>query len=458
MHIKTTKGLNIPIKGAPRPLPLGSEIPSLATPTHLALDLTPFDDVKFKVLVAEGERVKLGQPLAEDKAHPGRYFVSPAGGVVREVRRGLKRRLLDIVIDVAKEEEHLKHPPLNLSQTSREELIDFLKLGGVFTNIRQRPFNFLAHPNKAPRSIFVKALESEPFVPPAEMQVYGYEKEFQTGLDALLKLTDGQVNLVYHADTNLKAFSAAQGVVRHTAEGPDPIASPSLHIEKIDPIYSAQDILWVLNAHTVVAIGYLVLHGERFVNRVISIAGPGMIEGKTGYFRTREGYPISHLIEGRLSKGWVRLISGSPLSGKQVEATDFLGYDDYCFCSIPENATRELLHFFRLGLNKFSISRAYLSGHLDNKDREYDFTTNQHGERRAFIDGSLYDQVMPLAIPTMPLVKAVMGEDYDRAVELGLLQVDSEDFALATFVDPSKIEMVDIMRRGLRNYAADILK
>lgn len=462
VHIKITKGLDIPIKGepsgSPQPLIPAGEVSPLTTPSFIGLDLTSFEEIKFKVLVRVDDRVKLGQPLLEDKDSPGRFFVSPAGGIVREIRRGLKRRLLYIVIEVSNSEEFEKHASLSPLQASRQELIDRLKLGGIFTRIRQRPFNFLADPKKVPRSIFVKALESAPFTPPAEWQVAGYEKEFQTGLDALTKLTDGQVHLVYRQGTKARAFLEAKGVQKHTAEGPHPIANVSLHIDQIDPIRSPEDVIWTLDAHTVVAIGYLLIHGQYFVPRIVSIAGPGVLDGKTGYFKVREGYPISALLSGRVRKGLVRLVSGSPLTGHQVEPEDFLGFDDMVFCVLPENTRREFLSFFRLGADKYTFSGTYLSGHLDNTHREYDFTTNQHGEHRPFIDSSLYDEVMPLPIPTMQLIRAILAEDYDLAVQLGLLEVDSEDFALPSFVCPSKMEMVDIVKKGLRRYAADILK
>lgn len=461
-HIKITRGLDIPIKGKPEGTPkllvASGDARALTTPTHLALDLHAFDEIRFKLLIHVGDQVKLGQPLVEDKTTPGRFFVSPAGGIVREIRRGLKRRLLDIVIEVTGEEEIERKPAFNLADASREALIEHLMQNGLFARIRQRPFNFLANPHKVPRSIFIKAVESAPFVPPAEMQVAGYEREFQEGLRALSKLTDGKVHLVYRKDTPSRLFSEAKGVEKHTVEGPHPISHLSLHIQKIDPIRSAEDVIWTLDAHTVVAIGYLLLRGQYLVDRVVSIAGPGIIEGKTGYFKVREGFPIAALIAGRVAKGPVRLISGNPLTGRKVESEDYLDYTDYCLCAIPENTKREFLHFFRLGANKYTFSGTYLSGHLDHTHREYDFTTSLHGEHRPFIDSTLYDEVMPLSIPTMHLVKALLAEDYDLAAELGLLEVDSEDFALPAFVDPSKIEMPDIVRQGLRRYAADMLR
>jgi Na+-transporting NADH:ubiquinone oxidoreductase subunit A len=461
VHIKVSKGLNIPIAGQPvgqpKPLMAGAGTSSITIPQKIGLDLTPFEECKFKILVRVDDRVKLGQPLVEDKDCPGRYFVSPAGGVVREIRRGLKRRLLDIVIEVAQEEEIEKHAPVS-TQITRQELIERLKLGGLFTHIRQRPFNFLANPHKTPRNIFVKAVETAPFTPPAEMQVAGYEKEFQQGLDALTKLTDGKVHLVYHSGTDSRAFLEAKGVEKHTVEGPHPAANPSVHLAQIDPIKGVDDVVWTLNAHTVVAIGYLLMHGEYFVPRIISIAGTGVLEGKTGYFKVREGYPINALIAGRVKKGFVRLISGNPLTGHQVESEDYLGYDDTVFCILTENTQREFMHFFRLGTEKYTYSGTYLTGHLNHTDREFDFSTNLHGEHRPFIDSAMSDEVMPLNVSTMHLVKAVLAEDFDTAAELGLLEVDSEDFALPSFVCPSKMEMVDIIKKGLARYAGDVLK
>lgn len=457
-HFKITKGLDIPIKGKPegkvRPLiPSGGAAP--VPPAQVSLNLNPFDDVKFKLLVKPGDVVKLGQPLAEDKMCAGRMFCSPGGGIIKEIRRGVKRRLLDIVIDIAKSEEHFDHKPLSVGQASRQQIIDLLKVGGLFAHIRSRPYNLLADPTKTPRSIFVKAVESAPFVPPAEFQVLGHEKEFQSGLDALAKLTDGDVHLFYNSDTPLQAFKETKNVKNHTVEGPHPVGTYSPYIQALDPIKSADDIVWTVNAHDVVAIGHLLTKGRYFIDRVVGIAGPGVLETHSGYYQGRMGMPVYSLISGRIEHGTMRLISGDPLMGRKVEIDDFLGFYDYAFSVIPENEDREFLHFFRLGVDKYSFSRAYLSGHLNNRDREYDFSTSLHGEHRAFIDSSLYDEVQALPISTMLLVKAVMAEDFDLAEQLGLLNVDSEDFALSTFVCPSKIEMIDIIKTGLRQHAKD---
>jgi Na+-transporting NADH:ubiquinone oxidoreductase subunit A len=461
-HIKVTKGLDIPIEGKPsgklRPLKMSGEASENKTPKTIALNLDPFDGIRFKLLAKKGDRVAIGQPLVEDKLTEGRVFVSPAGGVVAEVRRGLKRRLIDIVIALDPDEQQYDLGSLKIDQASRAQITDFLMRGGLFAHIRQRPFNTLADPSKTPRNIFVKAVESAPFVPPAELQVEGKEEEFQLGLTALSKLTDGRVHLVYHKNSTCQAFTEAKNVEKHTGEGPHPLGTHSLHIEKIDPIQNVEDVVWTLNTYDVVSIGHLIKTGHIYTERVISIAGPGVISERIGYFKVRNGSPVEMLISNRLEKGYMRLISGDPLTGQKVEPEGYLGFYHFAFCVIPENVSREFLHFFRLGVHKYSFSKAYYSGHIDNNKHTYRFTTNQHGEHRAFIDPTLYEKVMPLNVPTMQLVKAVMAEDYDLAEELGLLAVDSEDFALPSFVCPSKIEMTDIIKEGLKTHAADMLE
>jgi Na+-transporting NADH:ubiquinone oxidoreductase subunit A len=453
VQIKTTKGLDIPIKGKPK-----GELKSLPHSEHIALDLSPFEEIKFRLLVKPGDPVKIGQPLAEDKDSPGRMFVSPAGGVVKDVKRGLKRRLLAIVIELRGKETYEEYTPLDFSVASREEIIARFKEAGIFTLIRCRPFNLLANPALTPRSIFVKALQSAPFAPPDELQVKGLEREFQIGLNTLSKLTSGSVHLVYRNGSDCKAFTEAKNVQKHTAEGPHPVSNHSIHIHFIDPIKKVDDVVWTLNTIDVIAIGHLMLSGRCWNERVISIAGTGILPDRLGFFKTRAGVAVADIIAGRLPKGLVRLISGDVLTGEKVTAEDYLGFYDTVLCAIPENSEREFLHFFRLGADKYSFSRAYLSGLFQKSKQEYDFTTSQHGEPRPFIDSSLENEVMPLRLPIEHLVKAVMAEDYELAEALGLLEVDGEDFALATFVCPSKIEMAEIMKNGLKQYAKEILQ
>lgn len=451
-RIKVKKGLDIPIEGAPT-----GAVQDLPKVNEIALNVADLDDHRFKLLAKKGDHVLLGQPIVMDKNYKGRNFVAPGSGHVKEIRRGLKRRLLSVVITLDAEEKAFDHGKVDIQSASREDILAKMMESGAMPHLRHRPFNILANPGNLPRSIFVKGIESAPFTPPPSMQIEGFEADFQYGLDTLAKLTDGAVHLVIRQGESCEALTKAKNVTLHTAEGPHPVANSSVHIHHIDPIKTVEDVVWTANVQDVITIGRQMRTGERHTSRVISIAGNGVLPEKRGFFKVREGYPIGALVAGRNEGGLQRLISGDVLTGSKVEAEDFLGFRDTVFCILPENTTREMLHFFRPGLNKYSATRAYFSGHIKPGAKQFSFDTNQHGEHRGFVDAAVYDRVMPMKIPTMLLVKAIQGDDFETAEELGLLEVDSEDFALATFICPSKQEHCSIVKEALQSYAQDVL-
>lgn len=446
MHITIKQGLDIPILGAPE-----GKLKKVEEHSELALDLSPFRRTQFKLLVQENEEVCIGQPLVFDKKCPDRVFVSPASGRVKAINRGLKRRLLHIVIECVGEKKYLQHPRITLQSSSRADLIQYLLRAGMFPHIRQRPCDVLADPTKTPRTIFVNAIRSTPFSPSAYLVVRGHETEFQLGLNVLRRLTDGIVHLVYPKGSTLHAFTNADGVEHHTAEGPHPIGNVSIHIEKISPILRSDEIVWTIEAEDVLRIGRLLQRGIYDPRRVVGIGGEGVPKEKRVYWESKLGCSFSDITGIQETAATHRLVTGNLLMGEKAEGGDYLSFYQNCFSLIPERAEhREMFHFFRLGAKKYSASKAYLSAFMRGK--KFGFTTNLHGEERAFVDGTIYDKVMPLGVSTMHLVKAILAEDYDAAQELGLLEVSSEDFALPTFVCPSKIEMVDIVREGLESY------
>lgn len=451
MDFSIKKGLDIPMEGSPE----GEMLP-FPTPSQVALCFDPFEEQRFKLLVKVGDPVKIGTPLAMSKTEPPLMFVSPGGGTVSSIVRGEKRRLCAIVVELGDSEEKLQHEPIILHKASGEEILERLRLGGALAHLRARPFNRLVSPLDHPRDIFVQAIASAPFAVPFELQVAGREKEFQIGLDALGHLTEGQVHLVHHKDSGFAPFCNAQGVSIHRASGPHPIGNPSVHIHKISPIRSVQDVVWTLTALDCVIIGSLISKGEYPVQRIVSIAGNGILPHKRRYYEARAGLAISDCIADRIINDELQLISGDPLSGHGVSNIDFMGFDHTAFCSIPKNQKRESFHFFRIGGKKYTATKAYLSGHRPPPPYGYSFTTNQHGEERPFIDARVYRKVMPMRIPTMFLIKAVLAEDFELAEQLGLLEVAPEDFALPAFICPSKIDMISIIKKGLVTYSREV--
>ena len=450
-HIKIRKGLNIPIKGNP-----SGDLQTMDDQEIYALDLSPFESTKLSLLKQEGDSVQTGEPVALDKMHPERKFISPATGKIVSVIRGLKRRILSVVIERASEEKFYSSEKLSFFKASSTDLLKSFAEVGLLSHIRQRPCNVLPSCHCPPDEIFIQAIESAPFAPPPHLEVEGKEDLFHIGIMVLSKLIGKNVQLVYRSGSDCPAFYDADHSNHHTAEGPHPIANPSVHIAKISPILRANKRVWTLTVNDAILIGSFAKLGVYYPYRVISVAGEGIPDKKRGYFRVRRGALIENLLsEGRLPSE-VRYISGNPLTGKRVNKEDFLGFYDHIFCALPEKSEeREPFHFLRLGRKKYTATRAFLSAFLPK--REVSFSTNLHGEERAFVDSEIYQKFLPLKVPIVPIVKALLAEDYEKAEDMGLFEIDSEDFALPSFVCPSKIPMTDIVRRGLIAYATQYL-
>jgi Na+-transporting NADH:ubiquinone oxidoreductase subunit A len=442
VHIKVAKGLNIPIAGQPATdnvfsLPLG----------QYAYDLRPYERLHLRIIVEEGQEVAKGQALAIEPAPPGRVFVAPLPSKVVAIHRGAKRHPLEIVLDPLPSSglvEPDPHP--NLLEGDRAETVSQLLKAGLLPCIRFRPFNRIANPGFLPKSIFVKAVETAPLVPAAEMQIQGRELQFQTGIKVLQRLTDGKVHVVAAAHSPIEALCEALPCSVHTVEGPHPASNPSLHIQHIDPILSSKDLIWTATALDVIRIGQYCISGELWVDQIVSIAGPGIKEGSSCYARTFPGIPISSLIGNMLIEQPVRLISGDPLTGSEVSKSDFLRHGHTTLSALPEASKTEnkLLYFMRLQTDSYTSTNTYIT----NREKRYSLTTNQHGEVRPFIDGAVYDKVMPFNVLPTLMAKALLVDDLDKAVAYGFLDIVPEDFALADFICPSKISLMQIVKEG----------
>jgi len=447
MHLKIKKGLDLPLSNPPK-----GEVQNLERPENIGLDLSSFSNLRLRLLVNENDSVKIGQPLVEDKVVDQRTFISPASGTIKEIIRGDKRSIKTIVIKLDDSESHFDTNPIDFKKASSSDIVQALHKNSLLAHVISRPFCRIPNPGKMPKSIFIKALESAPYLPDVKMQLKGYEKEFQAGLDVLSRITPEKVHLVHKVEDN-DFFSQMKNVNIHSAAGPHPIANPSLHIYMIDPITSPTDVVWSLSVNDVITIGMFFTSGKYHIDRIVSVAGSGCMAEKVGFFKTRMGVSLKTLLNNRLISQSSEIISGDPLTGEARDINGFLGFFHTCVSVIKKSETREPFHFFRLGMNKYSATKTYLSGFL--KSKKFDFTTNQHGEHRAFVDNSVYEKVMPMRIPTMQLMKAIIVEDFEAAIELGLLEVAPEDFALPSFVCPSKNEMIKIVKEGLKKYSEE---
>lgn len=449
VHIRIKKGLDIPINGAPR-----GNLQLLPQAETVGITFSPYDTHALRLFVKEGDLVAQGEAIVYDAHNDAVVAVAPDAGRVKQIVRGAKRALQAIIIERIETEPTFTQ---QIENRSPQDILHALSRAGLFFSVRKRPFDTLARPEEKPRSIFVQAVATAPFAPPPELDLIGFEAEFQQGLTALSKLAP--VHLVYASKSTARPFLQAVNVEHHTIEGPHPAGNVSVHIAHIDPIKTPEDCIWSFTTWEVLALGHYLHRGHTLNQRVISIAGEGVKEPARGYLRAPVGASISEILKERLVTNKCRLLAGDPLTGRQL-STDFatnqcLGFRENILCAIPDEVEREPLHFFRLGANKFTASHAYLSGFF--KKALYHFTTSQHGEERAFIDGSIYEKVMPLPVLPMQIAKACLAEDFDKAREYGLIETAAEDFALCEFVCPSKVEMMDIVREALAKYSKELL-
>ncbi len=442
MDIRIKRGLKIPLSGEP-----SNEVKQAPFPKLVALDVSIHEALRFQILVKPGDKVLVGDPVLADQKMPSRLFVSPASGTIKEIIRGEKRRILFVSIETDAEQSAKVLPALE--NPDAEEIVKRLLESGLFTSIYQRPCKRLVNPDVLPEAIFVKASESAPFLPSPELEINEQKENFTGGLEALKKLTKGAVHLVSD-----ETISCPEGVQNHTVSGLHPRANASVHIYHIHPIKNPEQVIWTLTAHTVIAIG-AILKGEFYQSKLISLSGEGVKEQDRMVYRVIEGSSMKELLENRVIEGELRLISGDPLMGHATSWDGFLTRDAFAVCALPDQIKRTFSHFLGLGVKRYTATRTYLSALFSAKARS--FSTSQHGEERAFVDGSYYDKVMPMRIPTMQLVKALIAEDFEKAVSLGLLEVDAEDFALPSFICPSKIAMTDIVKRGQQLYAEQYL-
>jgi Na+-transporting NADH:ubiquinone oxidoreductase subunit A len=421
-------------------------ISDLPLPETFAIKPTNFIGITPKLLVKQGDEVFAGTALFNDKNNEAIKFCSPVSGEIIEILRGEKRRILEVKILADKEIRYVSFNKTNPHDLSREDIIQTLLNSGVWPFIRQRPFGIIANPNETPKSIFISAFDSNPLAPDNDLIMQGEDSAFQTGLDALRKLTDGKVHLNMDADTTAtKVFTNAKGVEINKISGPHPAGNVGVQIHLIDPVNKGE-VVWCLNPQGVLIVGRLFMQGKFDASSMVALTGSQIKNPK--YYKTIVGSAVKNIIaDGQLKEGENRIISGNVLTGNQISGDGYLDFYDYQITVIPEGREPEFMGWLAPGFKKFSMSRTFFS--WLNPNKKHDLNTNLHGEERPFVVTGEYEKVFPMNIYPVHLLKSILIEDIELMENLGIYEVVEEDFALCEFVCTSKIESQEIIRRGL---------
>ena len=445
--IKLRKGLDINLKGK-----ASQELMSVKEPGFYALVPEDFTGITPKVVVKEQEYVMAGGPLFIDKNHPELKFVSPVSGVVTSVERGARRKVLNIVVEAAAEQDYEEFGKKDVNALNGESVKAALLEAGMFAFIRQRPYDVIADPTMYPKAIFVSAFDSNPLAPDFEFALKGEEANFQTGLDALSKMAKTYLSI--SVKQKAAALTQARNVTITAFDGPNPAGNVGVQINHISPVVKGETV-WTIGAEAVIFIGRLFNTGRVDMTRKVAVTGSEVL--KPAYCKLKVGALLTNVFSGNVTTGRdLRYISGNVLTGKKVNPNGFLGAFDSQLTVIPEgDDIHEMLGWIMPRFNQFSVNHSYFSWLLGN-NKEYVLDARIKGGERHMIMSNEYDKVFPMDIFPEYLVKAIIAGDIDRMEALGIYEVAPEDFALCEFVCSSKVEVQRIVRAGLDMLRAEM--
>ncbi len=438
--IKLRKGLDINLKGK-----AAKQKFSVKAAAQYALVPDDFVGMTPKVVVREGDKVKAGDALFVNKKQTDVKFASPVSGVVQAVVRGDRRKVLRVVVEADKDQQYVDFGQKQVASLDGDAVVKALLEAGLFGYINQLPYAVSTTPDQKPRAVFVSALRDMPLAGDFEYELQGNEEDFQTGLTALSKVAP--VYLGVGAQQTSKALTGAKDVEVNVFDGPCPAGNVGVQVNNIAPVNKGE-VVWTVDPTAVIFFGRLFRTGKVDLRRLVAVAGSEIT--KPEYAEVLVGQPIADILEGKLAaKDHVRIINGNPLTGRKATKDDFVGGHTSEITVIPEgDNVDEMLGWILPRTNDFSVSRSYFSW-LFGKNKEYVLDARVKGGERHMIMSGEYDKVLPMDIYAEYLIKAIIAGDIDRMEQLGIYEVAPEDFAVAEFVDSSKLELQHIVRQGL---------
>tara|TARA_Y100001960_G_scaffold14602_1_gene13286 strand:+ start:209 stop:1561 length:1353 start_codon:yes stop_codon:yes gene_type:complete len=442
--IKIKKGLNIPINGKPT-----EEINDSKKSRSVAILGDDYIGMKPSMLVEEGDEVKLGQVLFEDKKNPGVIFTSPAGGKIESINRGDRRALQSVVIEIAKDEESLEFKSFlknELTEATSDEVRKQLIASGMWTSFRTRPYSKIPSIDTSPSNLFISALDTQPLSPNPENIINLKKESFDFGLLVLRKLLDCPIHISKAEGSNL-SISEDANVKIHTISGPHPAGLVGTQMHFISPA-SLSNINWSIGYQDLIAIGQLFETGKINVERIISIAGPQV--NSPAYFKTRLGACSDELTAGELTQRENRVISGSVISGREaVGPYAYLGryHNQISVVAEPNSKDREFMNWLTPGPRKFSKIPLFLSSLFPKKI--FKFKALMNGSDRPIVPIGVYEEVLPFNFLPAMLLRNVVLMDTEKIQALGGLELDEEDLSLCSFVCPGKYDFGSLLRAGL---------
>ena len=440
IDIKIRKGLNLRLRGA-----ASNTLKTAPTSTNYAINPTDFHGVFPKLVCKEGTSVQAGQPLFFSKYQDSIQFVSPVSGTVKEIKRGTKRKVLEIVVATDKKQQSVKHKLPALNKIAPEQVKELLLASGNWPFIKQRPYDIVADPNATPKAIFVSALATAPLSAQYDVILKGQQDAFQTGIDMLSKLSPN-LHLSVGAQESSQ-IAETKNCTIHRVKGPHPAGNVGVQIHHIDPI-NAGETVWVVGAEDVANIGRFFQTGVFDASRTLAVVGHPL--STPCYFKSKVGASLAPILKdvGAENLANLRVINGDVLTGTATSSAGYVGYYNNTVSVLPEGDRYRMFGWLPFaGPKLHSMSNTSLSWLFPK--RQYTPDTNLNGEERALVVTGEMERVFPMDIYPMQLLKACMANDIEKMEQLGIYEVAPEDFALIDYANSSKIEAQAIIRDAL---------
>ena len=436
--IETHKGLDIQLAGK-----ASEKKTKLGVVSDYALVPDDFTGIVPKVVVKEGDHVLVGDPLFVNKNFPEVRFASPVSGIVEAVVRGDRRKVLCVKVKADDSQEYRDFGSKNVDSLDGNGVRSLLLEAGLFGYINQLPYAVSTTPDTTPKAIFVSAFRDMPLAGDFDFEVKGQETDFQTGITALSKIA--QVNVGISSKSQNETLRNLKDATVTAWQGPCPAANVGVHVNHLCPVNKGE-VVWTVDPVAVIFIGRLLNTGKVDLRRTIAVAGSEVVEPH--YVDALVGTPLKAILEGNVREGAVRIINGNPLTGRKDSLDGYLGAHTSEVTVIPEgDDADEMLGWIMPRLGHFSANRSYFSWLLGKRD--YKLDARVKGGKRNMIMSGEYDKVLPMDIYAEFLIKAIITGDIDKQEQLGIYEVSPEDFAVAEFVDSSKLELQKIVRQGL---------
>jgi len=439
--IKISKGLALPISGEPT-----QQIEDAPKVSEVALLGEDYLDLKAKMIIRLGHKVKCGDPIWSDKKNEGVLFTASASGTVTHINRGAKRKLLSVVIQVEGDEyrEFKHYPDSEFDSLKRSQVVENIVESGLWPAFRTRPYSKIPAIDSQPDAIFVSIMDTNPLAADPQIIIAEKEAAFNHGLSLIKHLTDGELFVAYDG---AKALPFAQNPVANyqAFSGIHPAGNVGTHIHFLKPV-NANRLVWHIGYQDVIAIGELFSSGRLNCQRVISLAGP--VVNHPRLVSLLQGSRLRQVVGEGIDTTDRRVISGSVFNGHIATGhRGYLGRYHNQISVLKEGREKELFGWLHLGREKFSVTRAFISHLMSHK--RFDMTTTTHGSERAIMPIGSFERLMPWDILPTQLLRALVVGDTDTAQQLGCLEFDEEDLALCTFACPGKYEYGPILRDAL---------